>query len=151
MLSYIRAFPERSEVAMLPLNPLPRRASLGATALGTLLLISACGLLRSRSQETDDESTSEVAVEVESHHWNDVVIYLMNGNQSRRLGTVAGVSTNHFVFPYRQLSTGGKIRLRAYPVGGQGSVTSDDLLLQPGQGVKWILESDLRRSSMSVF
>ena len=90
-------------------------------------------------------------VEVESHHWNDVVIYLMDGNQSRRLGMVAGVSSNHFVFPYRQLSAGGKIRLRAYPVGGQGSVTSDDVQLQPGQGVRWTLESDLRRSSISVF
>jgi hypothetical protein len=123
------------------------------SALGALLLLlSACGLIfGSRKSERTDASNSEVAVEVESHHWNDVVIYLMNGNQSQRLGTAAGVSTSRFFFPYRQLSTGGKLRLRAYPVGGQGSVTSDDVLLQPGQGVKWTLESDLRRSSLAVF
>jgi hypothetical protein len=126
-----------------------RRAS---ALCALLLLVSACGLFfGSHRGESNDTSNSEVAVEVESHHWNDVVIYLMNGNQSRRLGMVAGVSTNHFFFPYRQLSTGGKIRLRAYPVGGRGSVTSDDVQLQPGQGVKWTLESDLQRSSLAIF
>jgi hypothetical protein len=49
------------------------------------------------------------------------------------------------------LTTGGNVRLRAHAVGGSGSTTSDDLRIQPGQGVKWILESDLDRSSLSVF
>jgi hypothetical protein len=89
-------------------------------------------------------------VEVESHHWNDVVIYLMNGGQSERLGMVAVGTTNYFVFPYRRLAAGGKVQLRAYPVGGQGSSTSEDVLLQPGQGLKWTLESDLKRSSLSL-
>jgi hypothetical protein len=41
--------------------------------------------------------------------------------------------------------------LRAYAVGGSGSTTSEDLRVQPGQSVKWTLESDLARSSLSVF
>ena len=139
------------------MHPLPlRKAGAGQSRSVTvpgalLLLISACGLLHSPSKVVSDPSKSEVAVEVESHHWNDVVVYLMNGSQSQRLGMVGGVSTGHFVVPYRQLSTGGKIRLRAYPVGGHGSVISDDVQLHPGQGVKWTLESDLRRSSLAVF
>jgi hypothetical protein len=79
------------------------------------------------------------------------VIYLMNGNQSQRLGTVASLSTIQVVIPYRQLQTGGKARLRAYPVGGPGSFTSEDLLVQPGQRIIWTLESDLSRSSMAVY
>jgi hypothetical protein len=75
----------------------------------------------------------------------------MDGNQSRRLGMVAGLSTKNFVFPYRRLTSGGKLRLRAYPVGGQGSHDSEDLLIQPGQWIKWTLESDLSRSSLAVF
>jgi len=116
-----------------------------------LSAVPACGLLSSRhSEQSRDTGSSEISVEVESHHWSDIVIYLMNGTQSKRLGTVSGVSTNNFVFPYRQLATGGKVRLRAYPVGGQGSFTSEDVLVQPGQSIKWTLESDLSRSSMSV-
>jgi hypothetical protein len=78
-------------------------------------------------------------------------VYLVNGSQSQRLGMVSAVSSASFVFPYRQLATGGRVRLKAYPVGGRGSFTSEDVLLQPGQGVKWILESDLSRSSLSVY
>jgi hypothetical protein len=117
-----------------------------------LSVVPACGGLFSRHSDSNSPTASaEISVEVESHHWSDIVIYLMNGNQSQRLGMVAGVSTSHFVFPYRQLATGGKVRLRAYPVGGQGSFTSEDVLIQPGQSIKWTLESDLSRSSMSVY
>jgi hypothetical protein len=114
-----------------------------------LAALSACGLLSSRHSEPDS-SASEVSVEVESHHWSDIVVYLMDGNQSQRLGTVAGVSTSNFVFPFRQLGAGGKVRLRAYPVGGPGSFTSEDVQIQPGQLIKWTLESDLSRSTMMV-
>jgi hypothetical protein len=90
-------------------------------------------------------------LEVENHNWRDVVIYLMNGNQSQRLGMVSGVSTRNFVFAYRQIATGGKVRLRAQPVGGQGSFTSEDVVIQVGQGIKWTLESDLKRSTLAVY
>ena len=114
--------------------------------------LPACGLFSSRNSESAASArNAEVALEVESHHWSDIVVYLMNGTQSQRLGTVAGVSSKQFVFSYRQLATGGKVRLRAYPVGGQGSFTSEDVLIQPGQSIKWTLESDLSRSSMSVY
>jgi hypothetical protein len=118
----------------------------------SLTALPACGLIFSRQVEEDSRSvTSEITLEVESHHWADIVVYLMDGTQSQRLGTVNGVSTSSFVFDYSDLAAGGKVRLRAYPVGGQGSFTSEDVLIQPGQWIKWILESDLSRSSMSVY
>ena len=122
------------------------------------VLLSAgvgCGLFSSHSKGSSgsNESSldSEILVLIENHHWSDIVIYLMDGSQSQRLGMVAGLSDGQFTFPYRKLTTGGNVRLRAYAVGGSGSTTSDDLRIQPGQGVKWILESDLGRSSLSVF
>jgi hypothetical protein len=81
-------------------------------------------------------------VEVESHHWNNVVIYLMNGNQAERLGTVAGVSTTGFTFPYRHIASGGRLRLRAHPIGGE-SFTSEDVVVQPGQSVKWTRQTSV--------
>jgi hypothetical protein len=115
-----------------------------------LAATSACGSAR-HSSENPSPGSSEVLLEVENHNWRDVVIYLMNGNQSQRLGTVNGVSTDHFVFQYRQLATAGRVRLRAHPVGGQGSFTSEDVVIQSGQGLKWTLESDLQRSTLAVY
>ena len=115
-----------------------------------LAAASACGSAR-HSKESPSPGNSETLLEVENHHWSDIVIYLMNGNQSQRLGMVSGVSTKSFVFPYRQIATGGRVRLRAHPVGGQGSFTSEDVVIQSGQGIKWTLESDLKRSSVTVY
>jgi hypothetical protein len=117
-----------------------------------LAVVPACGLLSSRGSDSGTSpAKSEISVEVESHNWSDIVIYLMNGNQSQRLGMVTGLSTIHFVLPFRKLATGGKVRLRAHPVGGPGPFTSEDLLVQPGQWIKWTLESDLSRSSLAVY
>ena len=118
----------------------------------SLWLLPACGLFSSRKSDAVAPATQgQVTVQVESHHWSDIVVYLMNGTQSQRLGLVAGLSSAEFVFPYRQVATGGKVRLRAQPVGGQGSFTSEDVVIQSGQGLKWTLESNLRRSSLAVF
>jgi hypothetical protein len=114
-----------------------------------LAVTSACGSSR-HSKESPSPGNSEVLLEVENHHWSDIVIYLMNGGQSQRLGMVSGVSTNKFVFPYRQIATGGRVRLRAHPVGGENSFTSEDVVIQSGQGLKWTLESDLKRSTLAV-
>jgi hypothetical protein len=118
-----------------------------------LVAAPGCGLLFPRHDDPPQVSAqnAETVIEVESHHWNDVVVYLMNGNQSERLGTVTGVSSTRFSVPYRHIASGGRLRLRAHPIGGQGSFTSEDVVIQPGQSVKWMLESDLKRSSMSVF
>jgi hypothetical protein len=116
-----------------------------------LCTTSGCGLFSRHGEEKVASQNADTVVEVESHHWNDVVVYLMNGNQSERLGTATGVSTTRFTVPYRHIATGGRIRLRAHPIGGQASFTSEDVLIQPGQSVKWTLESDLKRSTMAVY
>ena len=112
--------------------------------------LTACGIFSRRSEGETSASQAETSLQVESHHWSDIVVYLINDSQSQRLGTVAGLSTNTFVFPYRQLATGGKVRLRANPVGGGASFTSEDVVLQPGQAIRWTLESDLARSSITL-
>lgn len=117
-----------------------------------LAAVPACGLFSARhAEESLSPANSDILLEVESHHWSDIVIYLMNGSQSQRLGMVAGVSTAQFVFPYRQVATGGRVRLRAYPVGGQRSFTSEDVVVQARQSIRWTLESDLSRSSLAVY
>jgi hypothetical protein len=96
-------------------------------------------------------ATAEVALEVENHGWSDIVISLVRGTAVERLGMVGGLDSETFIFPFRRLGVGTDVRLRAYPIGGPGPFTSENLLLQPGQMVKWTLESDLSRSFLAVY
>jgi hypothetical protein len=118
-----------------------------------LTLGNGCGGARSpESREANDRAAdSEVAIEVENHNFSDIVIYLVRGGQTQRLGLVTGLSTAHYVISYRRLGSTGDARLRAYPIGGPAAFTSEDLHVQPGQWIKWTLEADLSRSFLGVY
>ena len=120
--------------------------------LGLTALLVGCG---GRSEESDNDApapaNAEVALEIENHGWSDVVIYLIRGTSSERLGTVGSLNTKTFVFPYRRLGTGGDTRLRADPIGSDRAFTSEQLQIQPGQWIKWTLENDLSRSFLGVY
>jgi hypothetical protein len=117
-----------------------------------LWLTLACGA-RSASKVADDNrvAESEIAIEVENHNYSDIIIYLVRGGQTLRLGMVTGLSTAHFIFPFRRLGPGGEARLRAYPIGGPSAYTSESMVVQPGQWIKWTLESDLSRSFLGIY
>jgi hypothetical protein len=131
-----------------------RSRSVGAAqTLGLIGFLLGCA---SRSDDKDAEpqpaaATAEVALEVENHGWSDIVISLVRGTAVERLGMVGALNTETFVFPYRKLGVGTDVRLRAYPIGGPRAFTSENLLVQPGQWIKWTLESDLTRSFLAVY
>ena len=121
--------------------------------LGLFFLLLGCA---SKSEDADQdvdprETSAELALEVENHGWSDIVIYLVRGTAVERLGMVGALNTETFVFPYRMLGIGNDVRLRAYPIGGPRSFTSENVLVQPGQWIKWTLESDLTRSFLAVY
>ena len=121
--------------------------------LGLALLLGCAG--KSEEGETEVEPTraadAEVGLEVENHGWSDIIIYLVRSTATERLGMVGSLNTKTFVLPYRKLGVGTDVRLRAYPIGGPRSYTSETLLVQPGQWIKWTLESDLTRSFLAVY
>jgi hypothetical protein len=128
-----------------------RGATLWAMGLGALLL-GCAGKSEDRDQDVEpSRANMEMALEVENHGWSDIVIYLVRGTAADRLGMVGALNTKTFVFPYRKLGVGSDVRLRADPIGGARSFTSENLLVQPGQWVKWTLESDLTRSFLAVY
>ena len=129
------------------------RSRIVAYQMTLVHLLLACAS-RSDDKEADPQvsaANAEVALEVENHGWSDIVISLVRGTSVERLGMVGGLSTKSFVFPYRRLGAGNDVRLRAYPIGGPRAFTSENLLVQPGQWVKWTLESDLTRSFLAVY
>jgi hypothetical protein len=127
-----------------------------AAAVGKLgfvaLLVGCAGKSEDPDQDVEpSQSNAEVALEVENHGWSDIVIYLVRGTAVDRLGMVGSLNTKTFVFPYRKLGIGTDVRLRADPIGGPRTFTSENLLVQPGQWIKWTLESDLTRSFLAVY
>ena len=121
--------------------------------LGLVVLLLGCAA-KSGDEDQDVEPSrhnAEMALEVENHGWSDIVIYLVRGTAVERLGMVGALNTKTFVFPYRKLGIGNDVRLRADPIGGPRTFTSENLLVQPGQWIKWTLESDLTRSFLAVY
>jgi hypothetical protein len=119
-----------------------------------VLLVSVnldCASHSSKKDEPSPGLDGEVSVEVENHNWSDVVIYLLRGGQPERLGMVTAHNTGSFIVPYRRISSSGNTRLSAYPIGGRSAFNSEALLVQPGQSIKWTLETDLTRSSLVVY
>jgi hypothetical protein len=116
------------------------------------LLLGCAGKPEDESQDVaPSNARAEIALEVENHGWSDIVIYLVRGSAVERLGMVGSLNTQTFVFSYRKLGVGTDVRLRADPIGGPRSFTSENLLVQPGQWIKWTLESDLTRSFLAVY
>ena len=122
-----------------------------------LMLVALIAGCAGKSEETEDEevgpvrSGAEVALEVENHGWSDIVIYLVRGTATERLGSVGSLNTQTFIFPYRRLGIGNDVRLRADPIGAIQTYTSENLQVHPGQWIKWTLESDLTRSFLAVY
>lgn len=111
-----------------------------------------CGLLFPGSDpDTPAAPTSStVLVEVESHNWSDITIYLLAGGLPQRLGMVTALGQATFDFSAQRLHNSGGVRLRALPVAGQ-AFTSETILVLPGQIISWRLENNLSNSSFSVY
>ena len=106
--------------------------------------------LSRHSSTAGSVARSTVLVEVESHNWNDVTVYLMTGGLPQRLGMVTALGKATFSFPSTRLNSGSSLRLRALPVAG-ASFTTDNILVVPGQAISWTLENDLDASSYTVY
>jgi hypothetical protein len=128
--------------------------------VGRLLLASwlAAATLGGCASKTEGEAetpaaaaNTPVGLEVENHGWADIVVYLVRGTAEERLGTVGALNSTVFTFPFHRLGTGNDARLKADPIGSDRAYYSEDIHIQPGQSLKWTLESDLSRSFLGAY
>jgi hypothetical protein len=98
-----------------------------------------------------DSPQSEVAVRIDSHHWNDVVIRYYHDGVWERLGIAGAVKASNFFIRWAKLASGGTVRLEADPIDGDDPVYTDLLPVQPGRLVVWTLERRLEQSSVGVY
>jgi hypothetical protein len=128
-----------------------RRGKAWRAALGALVLTGLGCHGRSEPSAGPPDPSTPVVLEVENHVQGDVLVYLRHGNQNIRLGTVTGLGTATFTFPWHQMGITGSSTLVARPFAGSRVYNSEPLVLQPGQSLKLTVESDLDRSSVAVW
>jgi hypothetical protein len=132
-----------------------RLTSRFASALaGVLLVAPACFLVNRAKSEggpAADAAEEEIVLSVTNHNYLDVVIYVLQGGVSTRVGTVTGSSAADFVLRERLFGQGRVIQLLGDPIGSTDFARTETILVQRGQRIEWTLETDLRRSSVSVF
>lgn len=112
----------------------------------------ACVLFgRGRAPSAQDAPDGEIALKVTNHNYLDVVIYVLHGGQRTRVGTVTGSSSAIFYLQSWVIGLGREIRLYGAPIGSTSYASTETLIVQVGQEIDWTLETDLRRSSVSVY
>jgi hypothetical protein len=116
-----------------------------------LFLLAAVGCGHHRPAPDTTNPKAELGVQIDSHHWSDVVISIYHDGVWERLGLAGAAKVTNFVVPWHHVGPSGLIRLRAHPIGGTEDEVTESLSVQPGQVVVWTLESSLSRSSVGVY
>ncbi len=96
-------------------------------------------------------ASDAIALNVSSHHYLDVVIYVLHDGQRTRVGTATGSSSTRFSLPAHLLGLGREIQLMGHPIGSPETITTETIVVQPGQHIEWSLESQLSRSTVAVY
>jgi hypothetical protein len=90
---------------------------------------------------------SEVGIEVENQSPASWTVYLMTGSVRQRLGQVNAQGLLAITQPWADWTRGGSVvYLRAEAIGSDERIVSENLHVQPGQVVRWILTPNLRMS-----
>jgi hypothetical protein len=63
---------------------------------------------------------------------------------------VTTASTQHFTLALHQISPTGELQLMADPVGTSRTLTSEAIHVSGGQEVEWMLQANLRQSSLVI-
>lgn len=103
---------------------------------------------------TTEISVADATIEVINHHWLDVTIFLLPSDGTRtRIGAVSATARQTFTLPRRLLLATSAIRFVADPIGNRAGevLTSESIDVRPGSAVVWTLETDLRRSTITVY
>ena len=89
----------------------------------------------------------QAVVQVSNQNWNDMTIYVLQGNGSRhRLGSVTSFTKRTFKLP-RYITASSEIRLLADPIGSAREHVSPPLVPDMRSILVWRLENSMQFSS----
>ena len=132
---------------------LPSVRALALTMVGAAVL-AGCGSKREPAQSAQRwGANSTVMLEVENRHYLDAAIYVGGtGRRPQRIGLATASQSTVLHFSPRHLGPGGELRLIADAVGTTGGrLSSEPLIVRPGQRVVWTIERNFQVSSAAVW
>ena len=91
-----------------------------------------------------------ISINVSNSNPLDMTVYAVNQSMRIRLGTVSTGSTQHYTLSLHQISPTGELRLLADPVGSRRTFTSEAIQVFAGQAVEWIIQADVRQSTLTI-
>ena len=110
------------------------RRVLPAVLLITLLLaLGGCSGRRGRGPAPP--AGPRTTVRVENQNFLDMNIFVMNGSQRIRLGTVSGVTTRVLTIPSNLIFGSASLRFMADPVGSTRAPISQEITVRAGDEV----------------
>ena len=112
-----------------------------------LLVLAPLGCVK-HSIFPDEPDT--ITIRVSNNNPLDMTVYAVNQSMRVRLGTVTTASTEKFTVSLHQVSPTGELQLLADPIGSRRTLTSEAIHVFAGQAVEWVLQADLRQSSLTI-
>ena len=112
-----------------------------------VLLVAPAGCIK---HSVIPDEPDVITISVSNSNPLDMTVYAVNQSMRIRLGTVSTASTQRFTISLHQISPTGELQLLADPVGSRRTFTSEPIHVFPGQAVEWVLQADLRQSSLTI-
>lgn len=124
-----------------------RRAARFFAAIVPALLLLASGCIK---HSVIPDEPDVITIQVENNNPLDITVYAVNNSMRVRLGTVSTASSQRFTLNLHQISPTGELQLLADPIGSRRTMTSESIHVFAGQAIEWILQVDLRQSSLTL-
>lgn len=110
-----------------------------------LTLVSACApAIQERTGAGNVESA--VRIDVTNDHWSNVDVFLLLGQDRRRLGTVQGGESGHFFVSGRLLSSGSDASVRVESTDKAAAWTSEPVRAAWGRAIGFRVAPDVGAS-----
>jgi hypothetical protein len=90
-------------------------------------------------------------VTVTNRNSRDIRVFLVRSSNRYRLGTVTSLNEQQFDLPEGLLVSGSTISLRVEIIGSSASVSTEQIRVEPGLVIEWVIETSLSRSNYFVW
>lgn len=112
-----------------------RKASIWAMR-GTLFALALLSAGCSQAVKSGPpEPQAETTLKVQNQNFLDMNVFVLQGGQRIRLGTVAGLSTQVLTIPAYIVRGSPQLRFEVDPIGGRGYPRTETISVRPGDEV----------------
>jgi hypothetical protein len=100
---------------------------------------------------TIDADWIGTTVQVANRNFREIVVYLVRSGARFRLGMVTSMQSATFDVPGTRLVPGSVIRVAAEVVGSSERATTEDIRVEPGLVIEWVIENEIIHSNYFVY